>query len=257
MSDLLIQRCLGGLRLVDHLTGETLDRGLRITSQSLRFAATRSGVMQITDAVGFSAYTRAFDPVPAIAPQDFSFEVQDLTGRFLPVAGAVTLPRDAGKDAIANRVDQAVVLALPSAAGRRETVGWTKLRVAISDMQGAPVRGAVVEVVHGLANSTLGWGLSDQNGTAFVPLLGIARLTDVIGTDPGADDDDIGPDDVALVTAETIVGLRVAVHRAQPWPANPAVVLAGGTEIAAITTPKTISLTAGAEVFRQISISLA
>lgn len=244
MLDRLALRCLGGLRVVDHLGGQTLMSGLRIESQTLRLARTASGVFQIIAAPGFEDYARSFDPIPAVAQQSFDFAVHDLSRRFLPVAGTIALPRNAEPDATDNRVDTPITVALPSAGSRFPTAGMTALRVTLVDQHDAPIRGALVQARHADSGDELGWGLSDRLGSAFVPLLGIPPLQAAAG------------EGGALETAITPVRLRLTVDPARGWPANVTRLRTGAAPLIRRNPNLTIPLTAGGAVHRRLALTL-
>ncbi|MGB8818834.1 MAG: hypothetical protein WCC66_13030 [Rhizobiaceae bacterium] len=247
MREQLIQRTMGGVKVVDHLTRQTLRSGLRLVSQDLVFAPTASGAFQIAKAPGFAAYARSFDTVPAVAPRQFSFEVHDNTRRFLPIAANLTLPRDAAPDAAANRVDTPVVLELPSAGGRAAQAGWTVMRATVVRPDGTSIPGVLVRAMRAGTAEELGWGLTDLLGQALIPILGVPQLTEV-----QPDDDDNEPE---LTTAITNIRLELAVDANLPWPADPAALRAGGPSIRALSPPGDIALTAGAQAHRRLTMA--
>jgi hypothetical protein len=251
MLDRLAMRTLGGVRVLDHLTGQPLLSGLRLESATLRFAATASGAFQIVSAPGFEAYARAFDPVPAVAVETFDFAVHDLTRRFLPVAASIALPRDASPAALTDRVDTPVMVTLPSAGSRFPVAGMTALRATLVDQTGAPVRGALVRAMRGAGEEELGWGLSDRLGSAFIPLIGLPPLRET-EPPPDAEEDDAAP----LVTAVTVVRLRVTADRLRGWPAHVARLRTGGAGFVTLNPAEDIELSAGGSAHRRLAITL-
>lgn len=252
MLDRLVMRTMGGVRVVDHMTGQTLLSGVRLTSDDLRFARTASGAFQIVAAPGFADYARAFDPVPAVAARSFAFEVHDLTRRFLPVAASIALPRDPAPGALANRVDEPVVVALPSAGGRFPVAGMTSLRVTLVDQSDAPVLGALVQALRSGSAEEIGWGLTDRLGSAFLPITGLPTLQEA----EAPDDEDEDEDERDLVTGVTLATLRITADPARRWPADVAGLRAGGGGLVTLAPPETIALTAGKAVHRRLAVTL-
>ncbi|MGC1494443.1 MAG: hypothetical protein WA790_01450 [Sulfitobacter sp.] len=252
MLDRFDQRILGGFRVVDHLTGATVRRGLRITAPGLKIVQTGSGVWAVLETTGMRAYTRAFDPVPAQAPQVFAIQVHDDTKRFDPIAVTLSLPRDADSGAVDDRVDTPVEFILPSAPGRGAQAGWSMVTVEVLTPQGAPVRGALVTILDQGTENERGWALTGQRGQAVVPLTGLAHMQDAPPpVDP--DDDDLSP----TVTANTKLDVRVAVDPTQPWPANPAILRAGGGTLKTAASANPITLKAGGEAHLGFTLSLS
>lgn len=249
MFDRVVMRTLGGISVTDHLTGQAIQSGLKLISRDLVFARTASGVFQIVSAPGFAAYARSFDPVPAVPAASFGFEVHDLTRRFLPVAAQIALPRDASPDAVANRVDEPVIVALPSAGGRMPGAGWTSLRVTVVDQTGAPVRGALVRALQEGSSAELAWGLTDERGSAFLPIIGIPLLREV-SLPPDGDDE------AELVTAVTRLRLRLTADPARPWPADTAHLRAGGAGLETYDPNDLIDLTSGGAAHRRLTFAL-
>ncbi len=256
MLDRFDQRILGGFRVVDHLTGATVRRGVRITAPGLKIAQTGSGIWAVLEATGMRAYARAFDPVLAQTPQDFPIEVHDDTRRFDPISVSISLPRDADSDAIDGRVDTPVDFILPSAPGRAAQAGWSMVTVEVLTPLGAPVRGALVIILDQGSENERGWALTGQRGQAVVPLTGLAHIQDA----PPPPEDDEEEDEAAqipTVTAETVLDVRVAVDPAQPWPANPATLRAGGGNLKTAASANPITLKAGGEAHLGFTLSLS
>lgn len=246
-----IRRTLGGIRVVDHLTGAPITTGLRLTSRDLRFAPTWSGAFQITEAPGFGDYARAFDTVPSIATGTFSFEIHDMTRRFLPLSARITLPRDARPEALTNRVDLPVEVALASSPSRAPSPGWTMLRLSLHTPANAPIPGALVRALRAGTDEELGWGLSDQNGSVLLPLIGIPILQEAI---PGDDDDD--DDDTELTTAVTRLRVAVAVDPALPWPASTQDLRSNAAHLRRFSPLSVIDLTAGGFAHQRLTLPL-
>lgn len=249
MLDAVTIRTLGGIRVLDHVTNRPLDRPVTLSSKALTFARTLSGIYQIRSAPGFAEYARTLKPVPVVAGDEFDFEIQDDARQFLPVAASIDLPRNSAPNAVANRVDTPVEIALPSAPGRALTAGLTICRASVEDTNGDPVRGALVEVLRAGATDVLAWGLSAQNGEALIPILGIPILQTV---DPGPNPND----EEELTSAETPVRLRASAEADQPWPANITTLRAGGGGLRTVLDDSDQTLTAGGTLHRLLTLDL-
>ncbi len=252
MLDRLDQRILGGFRVVDHLTGATVRSGLRIKAPGLKVAQTGSGIWAVLEAANMRAYSRAFEPVPVQLPQVFAVEIHDDTKRFDPILVSLNLPRDAGVDAIDDRVDTPIDFALPSAPGRAAQAGWSMVTVEVLTPGGAPVRGALVRIMDQGTENERGWALTGQRGQAVVPLTGLAHMQDA----PPPVDPNVVDDQSPTVTAITELDVRVTVDPTLPWPANPATLRAGGGVLKTATSANPITLKAGGEAHLGFTLSL-
>jgi hypothetical protein len=248
MLDRLDSRVLGGVQVVDHITGQTIRDGISFRNTQLQFGPTVSGVWAIRAAPGFEGYTDAFDPVPAVVEQDFSYEIHDLKRRYLPMSGQITLPRSLESAQADTRVDTPVRIALASAAGRRAVAGWTVMSVSVVDQNGAPVRGALVRALERVTDAELGWSMTGPNGMAQLPLTGITHLSDA--------PDDGDADTVDLITAVTRVRIHASVDIAQPWPADADTMRAGGPDIREILNAETSRLKAGGTAQQTVELNL-
>ena len=248
MPERLDMRVLGGVRVVDHITGQPIRDGIAFRNTDLRFGPTPSGTWAIRMAPGYDAYVKAYDPVPAVAPRDFAFEIHDLKRRFWPVIGRISLPRSVDDANPALRVDTPVTLALASTPARRAVAGWTVINVSVEDQDGAPVAGALVQVLEDGSGDELGWSVSGPNGVALVPLTGIARLLDT--------PDDGDEDTVDLITAVTRVRISATADVDRPWPADPATLRAGGATIRNRTEPETVDLIASGTARKTVTLTL-
>ncbi|MEP4194673.1 MAG: hypothetical protein ABJL99_03465 [Aliishimia sp.] len=252
MLDHLSQRTLGGVTVLDHVTGRPTSRQVEFRSDSLEFARTNSGIFQIKSAPDFEGYVKAFQSPAPIQISDFSYEIHDNTRHFLPVASTISLPRNVSPDAVSDRVDTPIEVELPSAPSRPIAVGYTLCRVSVADQNGVPIQGVLVQALKPGTTDEIAWGVSAQNGEALIPILGIALLKTV---DPGPDPDP-GADE-ELTSSQTPIRLSLTVDATQPWPANPQTLRAGGGSLKTMTDTTNLTLTAGGNVHRALTLDLS
>ena len=216
MLDRLDRRVLGGFRVVDQVLGGVVDDGLRIVAPGLTLARAGGNAWAVFAAPGMGAITRAFEPVPNVPARDFEIEVHDRLTRYEPVAATLRLPRDPSPSATSARVDTPVEIVLPPAPGRGTAAGWSTVTVEVVQPSGAPVRGALVQVLEAGSSDERGWTLTGARGQAVVPLVGLPHQRDIV-----TPDDDDPNSQIATVTALTSLDVRVTADTQQTWPARP------------------------------------
>ncbi|MFK7876541.1 MAG: hypothetical protein AB8B71_12290 [Paracoccaceae bacterium] len=254
MLDRLDRRVLGGFRIIDQVLGGVVDDGLRIDAPGLTLARAGTGAWAVFAAPGMGPITRAFDNVPVIPAQNFDIEVHDRLRRYEPLAVTLTFPRDADPAAVTDRVDTPIDIELPSAPGRGTAAGWSTVTVEVIQPGGAPIRGALVQVFDQGTTNERGWTLTGVRGQAVVPLVGLQKQRDIVT--PDNDDPDLDPQ-IATVTAQTSLDVRVIADITQPWPARPAALRAGGATTRTTNSTSPVQLVAGGDAFLSVTLDLS
>lgn len=228
MREPVQRRILAAIRAIDAVTGAPIRDGLAIRGPGLAFQRTRSGAYVIVGASGLEAHVTSFVAPPAAPPAEsvsFDFEFSDPAGRYLPAAATLRLPRR--WDPANNVRDPMAPIDVPLAPSAATALApsWAGVMVRVADQNGAPVRGALVEVfaAGGTANR-LGWSVTNERGQALAAIAGLPSLRE-IENDPAIESDD------QVVTAETQTDIRVRALTDRRWPANPAVLAAGAAGV--------------------------
>jgi hypothetical protein len=195
------QRVLGAIRWTDAVTQSVIAHPLRVRSAKASFTRNLSGLSVIIAATGLEKYTETFvlptppaaDVEPAV-PIDLEGTVEDPSGRYLPRAFNVKLPRRATKD-VADSLFVPIDLQLLPTPQAKIPAGWAQVRVTVKKATGEDFPNVLVRVVAKADNRVLGHGMSDARGDALVGIPGLPLFQ------PSAADDEI-------VTSETAAGVE-------------------------------------------------
>lgn len=188
MFETVDRRIFGAVELIDDLSGDRVSAPLQVSAPGLGLLHNRLGLWVIRTVPGQDAYTRAFDDPPARPPRSgFRFEVQDPSGRFLPRAVDLALPRwlptpqDAEDDPVA-AVDDArrpVPLRLYPGPAALLRPGWTVLRLRLQ-LPDAPTVGLANVLVESTPPAALALPLrrtlTDCHGEALIAIPGVPAL---------------------------------------------------------------------------------
>jgi hypothetical protein len=210
-------RVLAAVSFVDAGTRERIGRALAVSAAGVRWLRNRSNLYVCASAPGLQALTAAFDypdPAPAPGSVPVAARVDDPSGRYLPRAFDLELPRDPAlaptdpESLFAPVEVQLYPSPLASVPG-----SWASVRASVlDDATGDPVEGALVRVVRPGATPeldvVLARGLSDARGEAFVPVPGIPVMT-------------WGDDETAVLTDEVLVRIEAFADPEASRPANP------------------------------------
>lgn len=228
MAEAVDRRILGAIRVLDAVTGAAIRNPLRLRGPGLSFQRTRSGAYAIVRAVGLETHLPAFEappPLPGAETLPFAVEIEDPLRRYLPAVAAIRLPRPWDPANGVRALMTPIEVSLAPSAARDLAPSWAGALVQVSDQDGAPIRGALVEVFGaGGVTERLGWSLIGEHGQAMVAVPGLPALREV-------ENDPNNPDDDEIVTAETATDIRVRAHADRRWPVDPVTLAAGGTGI--------------------------
>lgn len=184
MLETVDRRVFGALEPVDELSGDRIALPLQLSAPGLGLMRNRRGLWVIRELPGQDAYTRSFDdPPPRPARSDFRVEVQDPSGRYLPRAVTLALPRwlpgPAGEPAAADDARRPVPLPLYPAAAAVLRPGWSALRLRLH-RDGEPAIGLANVLVEATPPAALGLPLrrtlTDRHGEALLVLPGVPPL---------------------------------------------------------------------------------
>lgn len=172
-------RVLGALRFVDATTGAPIERFLKVESPGAILTRNRSGLYVIRHWDALRAHETEFANPPSIpAPLSLTLnvEVTDPSGRYLPVAVAVHLPRAPDAALMADSLFQAQIVPLYPSPSAAVGNNWAVLRVSLTETAtGDALGGALLRV---RSNGTiLARGLTDWRGEALVPVAGVPVTT--------------------------------------------------------------------------------
>jgi hypothetical protein len=141
-----VRRVWTALRFVDAMSGNAIERALKVAIPGLRTLVNRAGLVVVTqidepaaDRKDFAAVEAAFDPVPASPVRTASGTVIDPDGSYLPRAFGFSLPR-----ASADQFTP-ISIALDPAPSTPVLATWAVLRVAVTHA-GRPAAQAVLRV---------------------------------------------------------------------------------------------------------------
>lgn len=253
MVERVDRRILGALRPVDAVTGAPVLHGLRISGQGITLQRTRSGAYAITAAEGLGAHVAAFaappGPPPAAGALPFVIEIEDPTERFLPRSATIALPRRWDPAGGIRELMEPILLPLAPAASRAAAPGWAVVEARVTEPGGAPIRGALVEVMPAGGGARLAWGLTHARGEALVAVPGLPAFRTVVN-DPADEADD------EIVTAATSVTLRVTADPSRPWPVDPTRLEAGGGTLRRVTTAA-LNITPGQAIRAPVTLNLS
>jgi hypothetical protein len=170
-------RVLGALRFVDAVTGIAISSPFTVAAPGVRLLRNRSGLYVIHKAPGFEAYLASFampPATPAVGSVGIELTVGDPSGRYLPRAATLALPRDPSPSATAS-LFQPVDIPLFPAPSARIAFNWAVLRVTVTAANGDRLGGALLRVLRN--GGVLARGLSDWRGEALVPVAGVPVTT--------------------------------------------------------------------------------
>jgi len=217
------QRVLGALQLVDSVTQTPVRRALKVASDSATLVRNRRGWYVITRARGLEDHSEAFlqpPAVPAIAANEYRFEISDPHKRYLPRMLRLRLPRDPDPAHVGN--DNSLFtprdVAMYPAGTASLSHNWSSIRVSVSRADDSPVAGALIRIIDIEDDSVLASGISDERGEALVIVPGVP-VTQFAGEEErgGGHDDDALP----VVVNTLPVRLELSVGAATPWPVDP------------------------------------
>jgi hypothetical protein len=181
--DLIDTRVLGAVRFVDGATQQQISDGLAVDSTQGGFRRNGSGLWVILTAAGLEAHTIAFDAPPAappVASVPMTLTVADQSGRYLPRAATLMLPRDptpANADQPASLFQAVNVILYPSPTAP-VSPGWAVIRAHVQNKATqAPLQGALLRVLRTPDSQVLARGVSDDRGEALIAVPGIPVTT--------------------------------------------------------------------------------
>ena len=226
------RRCLGALRMIDRVTGNELNRPVRVTAPGLRFFLNRSFLQVISQAKGLEAHLGVFETPPDepdALTREFTLSIEDPSGEYLPRSASIDLPLVAapGEE---NSLFTPIDINLFVAPAAHASPNWSIIRASIynlDDMEAEdPVAGALLRVLDANGQLLMS-GVSDQRGEAAVIIPGIPITTFSTGTEPDGDPETDPNDDEdwlaagSVIETETPVTLEIVVSPATPWPVDP------------------------------------
>ncbi len=174
MSERVEWRVFGALRCVNAVDGQPLGRPLHVFSDTMSFTRNRTGLDVVTHAVGLDAYAEAFsDPVPALAPVDFTGWVEDPAGEFQTRAFSIRLPRVAQRN-VADSVFDPVEIALLPAVTAPVAGTWAVLRLTVFRAGNVPFPRVLIRATP--AGGTPVFSLTDDHGDALVAFAGLPHF---------------------------------------------------------------------------------
>lgn len=184
MLETVDRRIFGAVELIDDLSGDRIGTPLQASAPGLGLLRNRLGLWVIRELPGQDAYTRAFDDPPARPPRsDFRFEVQDPSGRFLPRAMDLPLPRwlpgPEGEPDAADDARRPVALHLYPGAAAVLRPGWSvlRLRLQLPDEPAIGLANVLVEATPPAALALpLRRTLTDRHGEALIAIPGVPAL---------------------------------------------------------------------------------
>lgn len=225
MVELVDRRVLGAVRLLDGVTDTPVRRPMTVEGTGLRFYRNRIGLYVIVGADGFDKeYLSRFEDPPAnpsAGSLPFVVEVHDPVHAYLPVLASISLPLPFDPENDIRDLQQPVDIALASSAARSTPLTWANLRVLVLDTADAPIRGALVDAAPAGGGDRIGWGITNHNGEALVPVPGLPAMREI-------ENDPLDAEDNEIVTAETSVTVTATADPELPWPVNPVTLAAGG-----------------------------
>lgn len=201
----LEHRVLGALRFLDGATGGEIPGPLELSAVQgeARFVRNRSGLAVLWSWSEMAEHGEAFRSPPEEQPLGsvpFRLQVRDPSGRYLPRAAAVDLPRDPGPDLrdTPDSLFQPAEVVLFRAPAASTGTNWAVVRATVQDpTTGDRLGGALLRVLRG--GEVIARGLTDGRGDGVVAVVGIPMLTF------GAGDPDDEEDDGAVVVATVAV----------------------------------------------------
>jgi hypothetical protein len=193
-------RALAALRFVDASTRAPIPTPLTLRAPDGGVAWVRnvSGLSVVSSWTELAAHAAAFTepPVtPAVGSLLLRLTVDDPTGRHLPRAVALPLPRDPDPEHAAQPDSLFRAVDVPMYPTARAVTGanWSVVRVSLLEGGGDALGGALLRVRRN--GDVLGRGLTDGRGEALVGLPGVPMVT-------------FGEDDEAVVVTEISVTIE-------------------------------------------------
>lgn len=190
-TDLLDRRVLGGVRLMNAVTGLPIVRTLEVSAPNVGWIRNGSGDYIVTFAPGLAAHTVAFAAPPAAPPLAsvaLTVTVRDPLGEYLPRRATVTLPRDPdpAHDTQPASLFRPIGVPLYLAPAASTAPGWAVVRVTVlGPTPDSRLAGALLRVEQDVTQTVLARGLSDARGEALVAVPGIPVTTfGTTGTGP-------------------------------------------------------------------------
>ncbi|HEY8209536.1 MAG TPA: hypothetical protein VIG99_18735 [Myxococcaceae bacterium] len=176
-SENVEHRALAAIRFLDEETRLPVRAPLKLSADGVRFVRNLRGLHVITDAPGFADYADHYDlPQTPPPPATFTITATDPSRTYLSRRFTVQLPRDpspgADEDLPADSVFKPVEVMLYPSAVARATAGSAVVRLSVTDNDGKPLPGALVELTLDTP-AVVRRGLSDDRGEALVLVPGI------------------------------------------------------------------------------------
>ncbi len=180
MNEILERRVFGAIEFVDDLTDTRVRDPLHIRAPGVGWLRNRSGLYVIRELDGHAAYTRQFDDAPSTPVRsDFSLQVEDPRGRYLPRTVALSLPRLLGTPASpvadADDVFWPVRIRLWPAAALPVRAQWAILRLTLEVAGTNPPQGlanVIVETRPQVAGLLVQHTMTDRHGDALIVIAG-------------------------------------------------------------------------------------
>ena len=228
------RRILGAIRFVDTASEAVITDSLNLKPEkSMTFVRNLSNNYVITAAEGFEDYIREFEKAPkydADKAEEFTVEVKDPSGRYLPRKFSVQIPRNpdpGNKDGDGRFKVGSVFRAQEVKLYRSPIAGccaaWSMIRVTVVRGWGGkyPVRGAILTVkgkTGDFKDQVLAEGISDERGEALLMAPQVPTLT---FEEPAAG----GQPDSAVIAVEIDALLEVKGvpdgAKGSVWPIDP------------------------------------
>lgn len=220
------RRALAALRFVHGVTRAPLLHPVRIEAPGLTLVTNRSGLVIVREAVGFEAWTAAFlQPPLAQRPVEFTLDIHDPRGQFLPRRLTLTLP----KGNLPDTMEPVEVPLLPAAAAPLPAA-WAVLRLAVHVEGTHPPQGLAnvwVEAQPRVPGKPMRLAQTDAHGEALVvvpdigPVVASAPLSPAfaLGLTLVLDPDrvHVAPDTAPLVNPDQMADRR-GVSRVESLP---------------------------------------
>lgn len=222
MNERIEQRVLGALRLTDRVMQRALTRPLHLSSSKAKLVRNSSGYYVVTHANGLKRHTASFQSPPskpALASQNYRFEITDPLGYYLPRLLELRLPRDPDPAHAENgdSLFRPVDVAMYPASIAPLLSNWSTLRISVARVANhRPVGGALLRVIAVADDKVLGSGISDERGEALVivPGVPITKFAD-------EEDEGDGGDAPPVVVNTLPVRLELSLGPTTPWPVDP------------------------------------
>lgn len=226
VPEFIDHRYPGAVAFTDGATGALIQDTFELTSPTAVFFRNRKGFYVVVSAVGFEAYTAAFDevPEPPVPATSFTVQVKDPVNRYLSRTFVLDLPRDPDPEH-AEQTDSlfqprpVLMFRSPAAA---TGMNWSVVRISASfspagGMPAIPAAGALIRAVDQASDEIMAFGLTDKRGEALVAVPAVPATT----FSTGEEDDEEDMDDDPVLTLEIPFHIQAAYDPAAEWPVNP------------------------------------